>query len=250
MVAEDLAEDAREGAPVLHHVGNTRGIAEIVVRNRHASIGQPRKGKACEMQKGAAWRGKTDRRTLEIRTAQHRLGGHDVLPQDFFRPVHIAKKKLESPEPLLEARLEQRPFRRLKNFRKNVAEPRALKPRLAPARDIEVDPHLAHGCLETFHDHTQITTGRGEDAVKERTVSPARCTIRIEYLVPERTFARLYHHRRDRSRRAWQGQGDTLSFTGPHARRAACCAGGTNYSTFSGSSAACSSIAVRVPILA
>ena len=210
-----------------------------MVRDRHAPVRQTREGEGGQMNEGSRGQGQTDRRALEIRAAQHGVGGNDVLPEDLFGAVDVLQKKLESAQALSQTRRDVFPLGSGEKFGQHVAKPRLLVPRSTPARDVEVHPHLAHGRLEAFDHGANFAPRRGHYAVKQRTVNLPRRAVRVEYFVPERTFARLRFHRRDGFRRTRQGQGDTITAFARHAHRGACCGGGTSCSKFCGSFAVC-----------
>ena len=209
VVLEHLAENAGKRAAVLHHVGNPRSIAEVMVRDRHASVGQSREGEAGQMEKGPAGQRQTDGRALEIRTAEDRLRRDDTAAQNFLGTVDVLQKQLESAQALLQTRGNLRPLGVSEKLRQHIAKPRALAPRRATARDVEVHTHLAHGRFEALDDRADFTARHGHHAVEQRAVNFPRGAVRAEHLVPERTLAGFCFHRRDGFHRARQGQGDT-----------------------------------------
>ena len=187
--------NAGERTAVLHHVGNARGLAEVMVRHRHAAVGQAGESRASQMEKSTTRQGKTDGRTLEERTTQHRTGRKDMLTEDFFRTVDILEEKLEGAQALIQSRGQVRPFRRSENSGQRVAEPRALSPR-AVAIDVEGDAHLPHRRLETLDDQTLFRPGRGQHLAQDRTVEFARFPVRVENLMPQSrrpVFAPVLH---------------------------------------------------------
>ena len=195
VAVENFRIDAGERAPVLHHVGNPRGLAEVMVRHRHASVGQTGEGCAGQMKKSTARQGKPHSRTLEERTAQHRARGQDMLTEDFFGAVNVLQEQLESAQALIQSGGQLRPFRRAEKSGQRIAEPRALSPR-AVALDVEGDAHLPHRRLEALDDQALLGPGRGQHPVQDRAVEFARLALRAENLMPQSrrpVFAPVLH---------------------------------------------------------
>ena len=151
VVLECFGKNARKRPAVLHHIADTRGIAEIMVCHGQPSVRAPRQGQAGQMEERAAGPGQTDRRTLEKRAAQDDTGRNDLRAENAFLTMDIVQKEFEGFEPLPHASRHLHPLAPAEQGRQDVAEPRTPPPRPV-AGDVEGHSHLAHRRFEPFDD--------------------------------------------------------------------------------------------------
>ena len=175
-VVERLGDDAREGAAVLHHVGNARGVREIVVLRGERAVGQPANGDAAEVQARRARRGEPVGGALEKIAAEDGRDRNRTVEEDFFLRINIGKEHLEGAQALADSCGQGRPLGGGENLGEQVAEPGALGPGEF-AVDVEGDAHLAHRGFEAAVEGAELRIGHISDAGEERAVNFARLAV-------------------------------------------------------------------------
>ena len=198
-IVERLRNHAGEGAPVLDHVGNARGVAEVVVLHGEAAIGEAANREAAEVQKCSARRGHASRRPLEKLAPHHGRDRNHAIVEDLPLRIHVAQKKLERTEALADSFGERLPFGGRENLGQQVAEPSALSP-WAFAVDVECHTHLAHGRLETLVEIPHLGAGHAVQAVEEGAINFTGLTVRTEGLVVGAKMPGRFHRAAKNSR--------------------------------------------------
>ena len=145
MVGEDLRQHVGERSPVLQDVGDTRGVAQVVLEDAElarlvADEVDPRHVDADVVRRLDA-----PRLTVEVRRRRHEAARDQAVLEDLSCSVDVGEEGLERPEPLDDARLDLLPLGRGEHPGDEVhgQRPLALPERERDAVPVEVAIALA-----------------------------------------------------------------------------------------------------------
>src|ERR1700745_17089 len=91
LALKQLRQDPHEEPAVLHHVGETRSVAEIMMLHRESANRVTANAQSAPVQEMIACRGQPYRATLIVRAAQDHGNRNDPFLEDFAFPVDISQ---------------------------------------------------------------------------------------------------------------------------------------------------------------
>ena len=182
-ILEYFRRDAGKHAAVLHHVGNARCVAEMMVLDGELAAFVARDAHPAQVEVRPLRAREGDRGVLVIAATEHGMDRDDAGAQDFLGPIDILEKKIERLHPLAHSALDSLPLVRLENLRKQVANP---GPVILPQDEIERHAHLAQRGFHAFVEIAQVRRPLGVKKMEQLLVAGTGRIARAVDLVPAR----------------------------------------------------------------
>ena len=143
VVGKERGDEARHRDPVLQHVRDARGRADVVLQDLPAAVGVADEVAARDVRVHAAGRANAVGRAREVRAARDQRPRDDLRLDDLALVVHVSNEVVERPDSLREPTLDHRPLRRWDDPRHQVERERAVRDGAIGGRQVECDA-LAH----------------------------------------------------------------------------------------------------------
>ena len=126
MGGEQVREDPRHRAPVLHHVGHPRRRAQVVLEHPEVALGVADEVDAGDVDADAVGRDDAHGLAVEVVARGDQPARDDAVAQDLLLAVDVVEIVLQRLDPLGDAALEPRPFGGGDHPRDQVQRERAL----------------------------------------------------------------------------------------------------------------------------
>ena len=178
MSGEQVREDPRHRAPVLHHVRDARRRAEVVLEHAEVALGVADQIDAGDMDAHPVRRDDPNGLAVEVLARSDEAARDNPVTQDFLLAVDVVEVVLERLDPLGDATLEARPLRSGDHPRHEVQRERPL---LAGKR--ERDALVDERSSERIGPGLQLGGIRRGKLVVDALVRPPDVARSVEHLV-------------------------------------------------------------------
>ena len=142
MAGEQLGHQSRHRDPVLDHVRDPRRSADVVLEHAPAAVAVSHEVAAADVAVDAAGRADAVDRPRELLATDDQRPRHDPRLDDLVRVVDVVDERVQRPDPLRQAALDDRPLGAGQHPRHEVQRPGTVTTLAIGARHLERDPLL------------------------------------------------------------------------------------------------------------
>ena len=178
MGGEQVREDPRHRAAVLHHVGHPRRRAQVVLEHPEVALRVADQVDAGDVDAHAVGRDDAHRLAVEVLAGGDQPARDDAVAQDLLLAVDVVEVVLQRLDPLRDAALEPRPLGRRDHPRHQVQRERPL---LAGQR--ERDALVDEGAAQRLGPGLELGGIRRGKLGVDALVGPADVALAVEHLV-------------------------------------------------------------------
>ena len=179
LAGEQVGEDARHRAAVLHDVRHARRVAEVVLQDPEDPLLVPDEVDPRDVDAHAVGRDEPGRGPVEVLAAGDQAAGQHAVADDLGVAVDVGEEHLQRLDALHDAPLQLRPLRGADHPGHDVERDRPFL-----ARERERDALVDVGAVQRLGAHLEVGHRRGRDRLVEGPVRRADAAVGGEHLVP------------------------------------------------------------------
>jgi hypothetical protein len=178
LAGEQVGEDARHRAAVLHHVRHARRVAQVVLEHPEHTLLVTDEVDPRDVDAHAVRRDEPRGGPVEVLAAGDESSRQHAVADDLGVAVDVGQEQLQRLDALHDPALQLRPLGRADHPGHDVERERALL-----ARERERDALVDVGAVQRFRAHLEIGGGGGGDRLVQRPVRRPDATVGGEHLV-------------------------------------------------------------------